>query len=156
MTTFKARFSLRPQQLIVSHHGPFYYEYFKWGQDADFSLIALRDCWFLSAAGYGFKEAPRIARSKAVSFPIPVLAPVMRTVFPSRQVVDLHTSPAAYFLHIHTQTRVIYTTQILHHQMQQTAPFKWLAAPSAVSKCYAPVKAGIVVKPGYLFTQKLA
>lgn len=44
------------------------------------------------------KESPRITRSRAVSFPIPVLAPVMRTVFPCRSAEDWHTPPAAYFL----------------------------------------------------------
>lgn len=43
----------------------------------------------------------------AVSFPIPVLAPVMSTVFPSKVTVEWHTPPAAYFLfHTHTHTHI--------------------------------------------------
>lgn len=49
------------------------------------------------------QQSPRMARSRAVSFPIPVLAPVMRTVFPSRVAVDWHTPPAAYFLWRHDE-----------------------------------------------------
>lgn len=34
------------------------------------------------------EASPLMARSRAVSFPIPVLAPVMRTVFPFRLLGD--------------------------------------------------------------------
>lgn len=51
----------------------------------------------------GIKESdrPRKAKSKAVSFPIPEFAPVIKTTFPSNRAVDRHTPPAAYFLHRH-------------------------------------------------------
>ena len=41
--------------------------------------------------------SPLLARSAAVSFPIPVLAPVMRTVFPS-SLVGLQQTPPAFHL----------------------------------------------------------
>lgn len=47
-------------------------------------------------------NSPLTARSIAVSFPMPVLAPVMSTVLPCRVAEDWHTPPAAYFLfHTH-------------------------------------------------------
>ncbi|TNN64153.1 hypothetical protein EYF80_025651 [Liparis tanakae] len=50
------------------------------------------------------QKSPLTASAVAVSFPMPVLAPVMRTVFPSRLTVDLHTPPAAYFLLTHSDS----------------------------------------------------
>jgi len=46
-------------------------------------------------------ERPRKAKSKAVSFPIPEFAPVIKATFPSNRAVDRHIPPAAYFLHKH-------------------------------------------------------
>ena len=40
--------------------------------------------------------SPRLAISRAVSFPMPVLAPVMRTVFPSSLALLRHTPPASH------------------------------------------------------------
>lgn len=41
---------------------------------------------------------PLCARSLAVSFPMPVLAPVIITTFPSSLAVDVHRPPATYRL----------------------------------------------------------
>ena len=41
---------------------------------------------------------PRWAMSRDVSFPIPVLAPVMSTVLPSSRTEHRHTPPAIHFL----------------------------------------------------------
>lgn len=43
-------------------------------------------------------DLPLRARSLAVSFPMPVLAPVIITTFPSSLAVDLHWPPATYLL----------------------------------------------------------
>lgn len=54
-----------------------------------------------SRAGTPVAEAgdlPLRARSLAVSFPMPVLAPVIITTFPSSLAVDLHWPPATYLL----------------------------------------------------------
>ena len=40
--------------------------------------------------------SPLLARSRAVSFPMPVFAPVIRTVLPLSKALLLHTPPAKY------------------------------------------------------------
>lgn len=55
----------------------------------------------VSAGGCLLRRAgdlPLRARSLAVSFPMPVLAPVIITTFPSSFAADLHCPPATYLL----------------------------------------------------------
>lgn len=51
-----------------------------------------------------WRVLPLWAMSRAVSFPIPVLAPVMRTVFPSSLALLRHTPPAIHLRKASTPT----------------------------------------------------
>lgn len=54
------------------------------------------------ASLYPNSASPRRAMSRAVSLPMPVLAPVIRTVLPSKRAEQRHTPPAIHLRSNHT------------------------------------------------------
>lgn len=79
---------------------------------------------------------PRRAISKAVCFPMPVLAPVIRTVFPSSLALLLHTPPA---IHLRKASRPAPGTHAsrpdVHHASIDLRP-EWCKMSSLLSNIW--------------------
>lgn len=82
--------------------------------------------------GGGTGDLPLCARSLAVSFPMPVLAPVITTTFPFSLAVDLHTPPAMYLLEERTRRGA---TRDLQGQFSGYQAQSWGLAFSVLLSC---------------------